>query len=123
MNLENRAGKNALRAQVDSENDPAQAGEAFSDGEFDPGSGRTLAACLRHASRAAGVLRGAQRGERRSNTWVTCPEDWDNPRKLGKYRMWMRGLRLGHLNGFPLRDGPAAYQVVGEVTAHQADDG
>lgn len=35
----------------------------------------------------------------------------------------MRGLRLGHLKGFPLRDGPAAYQVVGEVTAHQADDG
>ena len=24
----------------------------FSDGEFDPGSGRTLAACLRNASRA-----------------------------------------------------------------------
>ena len=24
-----------------------------------------------------------QSRERVSNTWVTCPDDWDNPRKLG----------------------------------------
>src|SRR3954452_3510928 len=48
-------------------------------GEFDPGSGRTLAACLTHASRAN--LRVS--GERVSNTWATCPELWDNPGKPG----------------------------------------
>jgi hypothetical protein len=42
-------------------------------GEFDPGSGRTLAACLIHASRAVRPFRGYTSGERVSNTWVTCP--------------------------------------------------
>lgn len=39
-------------------------------GEFDPGSGRTLAACLTHASRtgSAGLLFGGESGERVSNT-------------------------------------------------------
>lgn len=40
----------------------------FSYGEFDPGSGRTLAACLTHASRAERLLRGYSSGERVSNT-------------------------------------------------------
>ena len=40
--------------------------------EFDPGSGRTLAACLTHASRASGVLRNKASGGRVSNTWATC---------------------------------------------------
>ena len=31
------------------------------DGEFDPGSGLTLAACLMHASRAGSLVRGCQR--------------------------------------------------------------
>ena len=52
---------------------------SFIDGEFDPGSGRTLAACLTHASRAN--LRVS--GERVSNTWATCPRLWDNSKKLG----------------------------------------
>jgi hypothetical protein len=51
------------------------------DGEFDPGSGRTLAACLTHASRAERPLRGHSSGERVSNTWVTCPWLRDNPGK------------------------------------------
>ena len=38
------------------------------DGEFDPGSGRTLAACLTHASRAERPLRWYSSGERVSNT-------------------------------------------------------
>ena len=38
------------------------------DGEFDPGSGRTLAACLTDASRAERLLRGYSSGERVSNT-------------------------------------------------------
>ena len=41
-------------------------------GEFDPGSGRTLAACLTHASRAMKFLRERISGGRVSNTWVTC---------------------------------------------------
>src|SRR6187399_1113852 len=51
------------------------------DGEFDPGSGRTLAACLTHASRTERPACGYSSGERVSNTWVTCPQLWDNPRK------------------------------------------
>src|SRR3954447_25342627 len=54
-------------------------GHSNINGEFDPGSGRTLAACLTHASRAN--LRVS--GERVSNTWATCPELWDNPGKPG----------------------------------------
>ena len=52
-------------------------------GEFDPGSGRTLAACFTHASRAVRPFRGYTSGERVSNTWVTCPLLWDKPGKLG----------------------------------------
>jgi hypothetical protein len=40
----------------------------FFNGEFDPGSGRTLAACLTHASRTVRPLRGYTSGERVSNT-------------------------------------------------------
>ncbi len=40
----------------------------FIDGEFDPGSGRTLAACLTHASRTVNLLRWGISGERVSNT-------------------------------------------------------
>ena len=40
----------------------------FFDGEFDPGSGRTLAACLTHASRTVRPFRGYTSGERVSNT-------------------------------------------------------
>src|SRR5215813_6413322 len=52
-------------------------------GEFDPGSGRTLAACLTHASRTGTCFRVCVSGERVSNTWVTCPVLWDKPGKLG----------------------------------------
>lgn len=52
-------------------------------GEFDPGSGRTLAACLTHASRTERPLRGYSSGERVSNTWVICLVLWDKPGKLG----------------------------------------
>src|SRR6266568_3175376 len=52
-------------------------------GEFDPGSGRTLAACLTHASRTDHRFRVVVSGERVSNTWVTCPWLWDNSGKPG----------------------------------------
>src|SRR6478736_10573077 len=53
------------------------------DGEFDPGSGRTLAACLTHASRTERPACGYSSGERVSNTWVTCPQLRDNSGKPG----------------------------------------
>ena len=76
---------------------------AFFVGEFDPGSGRTLAACLTHASRTERPLRGYSSGERVSNTWVICPALWDKPGTLGlipdmtSYRMVGGGklLRCG----------------------------
>jgi hypothetical protein len=37
--------------------------------------------------------------------------------------MWPTLGILGGLNGFSLWERLMAYQVVGEVTAHQADDG
>ena len=46
------------------------------DGEFDPGSERTLAARLNHASRAAGS--NAESGGLVSNTWITYPDDRDS---------------------------------------------
>ena len=53
-------------------------------GEFDPGSGRTLAACLTHASRTDGpewnfrMEFGRVSGGRVSNAWVTYPDLGDN---------------------------------------------
>ena len=92
-------------------------------GEFDPGSGRTLAACLTHASRTVNPLRWGISGERVSNTWATCPWLWDNSKKLGlipdmtadRMVWWWKDLSAG--------DGPAAYQLVGGVVAYQGDDG
>ena len=63
---------------------PEKAKDKLFYGEFDPGSGRTLAACLTHASRTDG-LRGSLRAEsgrvsggRVSNAWVTCLFHGDN---------------------------------------------
>jgi hypothetical protein len=92
-------------------------------GEFDPGSGRTLAACLTHASRTMKPLRWWISGERVSNTWVICPALWDKP--------WKRGLipdmthdRMVCVWKVPaVQDEPAAYQLVGGVVAYQGDDG
>jgi|AGTN01.2.fsa_nt_gi hypothetical protein len=77
-------------------------------GEFDPGSGRTLAACLTHASRTEfrwKLAKSEFSGGRVSNAWITCPKDRDNAGKLvlipdtligthvlirkGENRLWM----------------------------------
>ena len=66
---------------------------------------------------------GCSSGERVSNTWATCPQLWDNSKKLGlipdmtadRMVWWWKDLSAG--------DGPAAYQLVGGVTAYQGDDG
>src|SRR6266498_4022029 len=94
----------------------------FFNGEFDPGSGRTLAACLTHASRAErpfGVL------ERRTGELHVSIL----PLALGQLRE--TGINTGYdyrghplwWKGFPARDGLAAYQLVGGVIAYQGDDG
>jgi hypothetical protein len=68
-------------------------------GEFDPGSGSTLAACLMHASRT-GSPSGGSRGGRVRNTWAICPEVGDSHQKW-----WVRphkfiGLRPDEENLF-----------------------
>ncbi|GAT10193.1 uncharacterized protein RMCN_3326, partial [Mycolicibacterium novocastrense] len=62
-------------------------------------------------------------GERVSNTWVICPALWDKPGKLGlipNISFWSHGWEG---KAFAVWDGPAAYQLVGEVMAYQGDDG
>ena len=52
-------------------------------GEFDPGSGRTLAACLTHASRTDWFFSEMKvSGGRVSNAWATCLTEGDNIGKL-----------------------------------------
>ena len=52
------------------------------DGEFDPGSERTLAARFKHASRAGIGGNPEESGGRVSNTWIICPEGWDSLMKI-----------------------------------------
>jgi len=47
--------------------------KAISIEEFDPGSARTLAAWLKHASRARRLLRELESGERASNAFLRTP--------------------------------------------------
>ena len=69
--------------------------------EFDPGSGRTLAARLTHASRT-GMQSACWKhpsGGRVSNTWATCPCVWNN--------VWKRTLiphDAGGSHGPPAKD-------------------
>ena len=98
-------------------------GGGFLFGEFDSGSGRTLAACLTHASRTERPLRGCSSGERVSNTWVICPALWDKPGKLGLIPNTPCWLHDWWGKAFAVWDGPAAYQLVGGVMAYQGDDG
>ena len=93
--------------------------------EFDPGSGWTLAACLRHASRTrrptdsdwdpACLHKGRisddvdspPSGKRVSNTWVTCLIDRDTVWKRTLIPDVVYGLK-GALKA-PLWDGPAVH--------------
>jgi hypothetical protein len=65
---------------------------------------------------------GRASGERVSNTSVTCPLEGDN---RWKRRLKPHDLVASVVRGKTpvLKEGPAAYQVVGGVRAHQADDG
>ena len=62
------------------------------------------------------------------NTWAICPPEGDNlpkgwiiPRTIaGSHGLALKG---GAFRGLPPEEGLAAYQLVGEVTAHQGFDG
>ncbi len=62
-------------------------------------------------------------GERLSNTYVTCPPEGDNPGKLGLIPHDVSGFRSRNQNRKALEERRMTYQLVGEVTAHQGDDG
>ena len=80
-------------------------------GEFDPGSGRTLAACLTHASRT-GRLKACfyePSGKRVSNAWATYRKDGDNIPKGVLIPNVVYKAHALYIKGFnPLSDGPAS---------------
>ena len=79
--------------------------------EFDPGSERTLAVCLIHASRARkpGQL-GEYSGGRVRNTWITYPPVGDNPPKGGlipnnggaRHRVLLKAVRRWRSGPWPI---------------------
>ena len=83
----------------------------FDDGEFDPGSERTLAARFKHASRANGPLRRDGSGGRVSNTWVICPGYWNSTWKhvVIPDTTACTEVRAGKGATAPTRDEPAAH--------------
>ena len=66
-----------------------------------------------------------QSGARVRNTWVINPPDWDNPGKLGLIpdTTTVSSEAVGIGPQGLLEDEPAAHQLVGEVMAHQGEDG
>ena len=64
-----------------------------------------------------------------SNTWITSPRVWDNPAKVGLIpdkttQPRLRGKRWLYFRvELSLGNEPMAYQLVGEVKAHQGYDG
>ena len=89
---------------------PVSAGR-IDDGEFDPGSERTLAARFKHASRANGPLLGDGSGGRVSNTWVICPGDGNSTWKhvVIPDTTACTEVRAGKGATAPPRDEPAAH--------------
>ena len=79
-------------------------------GEFDPGSGRTLAACLTHASRTGSIsLLRRPSGKRVSNAWATYRKDGDNIPKGVLIPNVVQGTHVPCIKGSnPLSDGPAS---------------
>jgi hypothetical protein len=75
-------------------------------------------ACKSHAPRF-----GVVSGGRLRNTWVTCPSVGDTGSKDSLSPHTLAFLREGEESRKARVEGPAAHQVVGGVTAPQADDG
>src|SRR5262249_18295032 len=93
---------------------------------FDPGSERTLAAWIRHASRtrpAREQSRAASSGARGSKAWATCPQDRHSPGKPGVIPGDVRGAPAPRTKGRKAPgEGLTWYYLVGGVTAHQGED-
>ena len=98
---------------------------ALSNGEFDPGSGQTLAACVKHASRTVYLRKGVHSGGRLSITWMTCLLVGNSGGKLSVKPHELVVVKCHEEK--PLRrlliEGFAAHQVDGAVKAYHADDG
>ena len=71
------------------------------------------------------VIQGKFSGERVRNTWAICRKVGDSSPKGELIPHVTRNLffRRQSRGNLTLLDGPAAYQLVGEVTAHQGYDG
>ncbi len=69
------------------------------------------------------AIRRQNSGERVRNTWLTYLEVGDNLAKAWLIPHVIARSKLGIRKDLALQDGAAAYQVVGGVMAHQADDG
>ncbi len=84
-------------------------------GEFDPGSERTLAAWIRHASRTRKLPSGSEySGERVSNGWKTCPSMGDNSSNELLIPHTTFGPHVPKVKGglslkLPLKDGSASH--------------
>ena len=90
-------------------------------GEFDSGSERTLAAWIRHASRTDVAIHQWRKGEERVGD---LPSSWEQLRETGintEYDCETAWFCTESSNA--LEEELASHQLVGEVTAHQGDDG
>ena len=78
--------------------------------EFDPGSGRTLAARLTHASRTENIEAcfDILSGGRVSNTWVTCLWEWDSFWKRMVIPHNIMDSHVSMIKDLSLRDGLAS---------------
>ena len=91
--------------------------------EFDPGSARTLAAWLKHASRTRKPLRGQVEWRKGEEYVPTYPQVGDSPGKPGLIPDVVPAPKSGDQRLRSPGEWGTSYQVVGEVTAHQAYDG
>ena len=85
-------------------------------------AGGVSKACKSNGSSELAIILKAS-GKRVSNTLVTCLEVRNNgpkgpliPDVIHRYLRWRKAQKA-------LREGLMAYQLVGEVMAHQGDDG
>ncbi len=79
-------------------------------------AGGVLDTCKSHDTSFFGL---GDSGERVSNTLVTCPEVGDNHGKLWLIPHSLQRVRCLWSKAPALREGPAAYQLVGRVMAYQ----
>ena len=91
--------------------------------EFDPGSARTLAAWLKHASRTRKPLRGQVEWRKGEEYVPTYPQVGDSPGKPGLIPDVVPAVKRRDQRLRSPGEWGTSYQVVGEVTAHQAVDG